>query len=63
GGYLTPSNGADAGFYWMAIVLRMLAELYLAALVVRDILRPERDPVRQPQPITLSPLLLRDRTS
>ena len=31
GGYLNPSSGSDAGFYWVAIVLRMLAELYLAA--------------------------------
>ena len=38
---------ADAGFYWIAIVLRMLAQLYLAGIVVRDILRPEHDPVRR----------------
>ena len=46
GGYLAPSGGADAGFYWVAIALRMLAELYLVVLVVRDILRPAHDPVR-----------------
>ena len=44
GGYVTPSSGGDAGFYWIAIVLRMLAQLYLAAIVVRDILRPRARP-------------------
>ena len=47
GGHLAPAGGGDAGFYWVAIVLRMLAELYLVALVVRDIWQPHRDPVRQ----------------
>ena len=35
----------DAAYSW-AIVVRVLAELYLAAVVVRDIVRPWRDPVR-----------------
>ncbi|WP_228942009.1 glycosyltransferase family 87 protein [Nocardioides sp. Leaf374] len=46
GGYLAPGGGGDAGFYWVAIVVRVAGELYLTALVVRDVLRPERDPVR-----------------
>jgi uncharacterized membrane protein len=46
GGYLAPAGGDDAGFYWVATGVRMLAELYLVALVVRDIWRPEHDPVR-----------------
>jgi len=33
--------------YALAIVLRILGELYLMAMVVRDILRPWHDPVRQ----------------
>jgi len=45
GGYLAPGSGDDAGFYWLAIVVRMLGELYLVALVVRDVLRPHHDPV------------------
>ncbi len=45
GGYLDPAGGGDAGFYWVAIVVRMLAELYLVAVVARDVLRPEHDPV------------------
>jgi uncharacterized membrane protein len=47
GGYLAPSSGGDAGFYWVAIVLRMLAELYLVGIVVRDVLWPAHDPVRR----------------
>jgi uncharacterized membrane protein len=46
GGYLAPAAGGDAGFYWVAIVLRMAAELYLVVLVARDVLWPEHDPVR-----------------
>jgi uncharacterized membrane protein len=35
----------DTAYSW-AIVVRVAAQLYLAAVVVRDILRPWRDPVR-----------------
>ncbi len=54
GGYLAPAAGDDVGTYWVAIVVRMLGELYLVVLVTRDILRPAHDPVRspRPQPIT-----------
>ncbi|WP_426247291.1 glycosyltransferase family 87 protein [Nocardioides sp. LHG3406-4] len=45
GEYLAPAGGGDAGFYWLAILLRMAAELYLVAVVARDILRPQHDPV------------------
>lgn len=38
------SGGVDR-FYWAAIVLRVLATLYLVAVVVRDVLRPWHDPV------------------
>ena len=47
GGYLAPAGGGDAGFYWVAVVLRVVAELWLVAVVVRDIRLPRRDPVRQ----------------
>ena len=36
---------SDAGFYWVAILVRMAAELYLVAIVARDVLRPAHDPV------------------
>ncbi len=42
---LTPAGGGDPGAYWVAIVVRMAAELYLVAVVARDVLRPEHDPV------------------
>ena len=47
GGYLDPGAGDDAGFYWVAVVVRMACELYLVAIVVRDVLRPGHDPVRE----------------
>jgi uncharacterized membrane protein len=47
GGYLAPAGGGDAGFYWVAVVLRVLGELWLVAVVVRDIRLPRRDPARQ----------------
>jgi uncharacterized membrane protein len=46
GGYLAPASGGDAGFYWAAILVRLAAELYLVAVVVRDIWAPRHDPVR-----------------
>ena len=45
-GDLQPGGGTDVGFYWIAILVRMLGELYLVVLVVRDLLRPHHDPVR-----------------
>ncbi|WP_436701958.1 glycosyltransferase family 87 protein [Nocardioides sp. BYT-33-1] len=45
GGYLAPAGGGDAGFYWLGIAVRMLGELYLAAVIVRDLYRPAHDPV------------------
>lgn len=47
GGYLAPAGGGDSGFYWVAIVLRMAGELYLVALVTRDVLVPRHDPARE----------------
>ncbi|HSS67526.1 MAG TPA: glycosyltransferase 87 family protein [Nocardioidaceae bacterium] len=40
------ASGAQDWVYALAVVLRILAELYIAALIVRDILQPWRDPVR-----------------
>jgi uncharacterized membrane protein len=47
GGYTAPATagGQDFAYAW-AIVARVLAELYLCAVIVRDVLRPWRDPVR-----------------
>ena len=47
GGFTAPAaTGAHDTTYWVAIGVRVAAELWLAGLVVRDVLRPERDPVR-----------------
>lgn len=60
GEYLAPAGGGDAGFYWVAILLRMACELYLVGVVVRDVLRPAHDPVREggyvAPPPSLAPL-------
>ncbi len=47
GGHLQPGSGDQPGFYWLAIVLRLLCELYLIGIVVRDVLFPAYDVVRQ----------------
>jgi uncharacterized membrane protein len=46
GNFLAPGDGGDAEFYWFAILLRMAGELYLVAVVLRDIWWPNHDPVR-----------------
>lgn len=45
GGHLTPGADGEPIVYWIAIVLRVAAELWLVGLVTRDVLRPDRDPV------------------
>lgn len=44
-GDLEPAGGGDAVTYWVAIAVRMAVELYLVALIARDVWRPEHDPV------------------
>jgi uncharacterized membrane protein len=48
--YLAAFSDADRGMpddvYWTAITVRVACTVYLAAMVVRDVLRPEFDPVR-----------------
>jgi uncharacterized membrane protein len=50
GTYLNPGGGGDPGFYWLAVGIRVAAQVYLAAIVVRDILMPEHDVVRTGRP-------------
>lgn len=47
GRFLDPAGGDRPGFYWLAIFVRVAAELYLIAIVTRDVLRPWRDPVER----------------
>lgn len=44
-GDLAAGGGEDAGFYWLAIAVRIAAELYLCVMVVRDMWWPREDPV------------------
>ncbi|MGH3510496.1 MAG: glycosyltransferase family 87 protein, partial [Nocardioidaceae bacterium] len=47
GGYTASSEvGAPDRAYWLFTFLRVAAELYLAVMVVRDIVHPWHDPVR-----------------
>ena len=57
GGWLAPSSGTDPTAYQLAIGLRVLGELYLVALVVRDIWTGEQ-PGRGPA--DRDPVALRD---
>ncbi len=40
------TSGAQDHAYWLGIFVRVAVEVYIAVLVVRDILQPWRDPVR-----------------
>jgi uncharacterized membrane protein len=46
GGWLEDATGGTSSFYDLAIWIRVAAQLYLAAVVVRDVLSPAHDPVR-----------------
>ena len=52
GGWLTGAVGEDVLAYDLAIWVRVAAELYLVAVVVRDIVSAERDPVREERILT-----------
>ena len=56
GGWLQGAAGDDSPFYDLAILVRVLAQLYLVAVVVRDVLLPEHDPVRDTSPEHVQPL-------
>ncbi len=57
GGWLEESTGGGSPVYDLAIWVRVAAQLYLVAVVVRDILRPAHDPVRvrQAEPVDDGP--------
>lgn len=46
-GQFTTAGGGGDRLYWIAVVLRIGCEAWVAAQIVLDVLRPERDPVRQ----------------
>ncbi len=45
------ASGEPDRFYWVAIVVRVLAQLYLVVMVVRDVLDPWPDPASQQLPL------------
>lgn len=52
GDLIAPADGGDVGLYWIAVLVRIGCELWLVAVVARDVLVPERDPVRRDQRMT-----------
>lgn len=49
GQYLNPADGGQDKLYWLAVLLRIAVQVWLAGLVVRDIRYPQYDPIRAPQ--------------
>ncbi|GAA2093560.1 glycosyltransferase 87 family protein [Microlunatus panaciterrae] len=48
GGQLTPGDSGPDKLYWFSVLVRLATQGWVAAIVVRDILRPEHDIVRAP---------------
>ena len=46
GEHLAAGDGGESPIYWLAIVLRIAAQLWLVGVVARDVWRPAHDPVR-----------------
>ena len=47
GGLLAPGGGGADQVYWLAVIVRMLAQSWIVIIVVRDAWRPEHDVVRR----------------
>ena len=45
GGQLTAGDGTSNPFYWLFIVVRVIGQLYLAAMILIDMYTPQDDPV------------------
>ncbi len=46
GGFLTPGDSSADRIYWLAVIIRIATQSWVAIMVVRDALRPEHDPLR-----------------
>lgn len=58
GGWLAVPGETETAWYWGAIVVRLLGQLYLGAVVIRDVLRPHHDPAgaeRDAEPVEWGP--------
>jgi uncharacterized membrane protein len=60
-GDLQPSEGQGVWIYWLAVLIRMAGQLYLVALVARDVLYPRYDPVRSTDVLGPTPVFPRNR--
>ena len=47
GGFLTPGDSSPDRIYWLSVMIRLCTQGWVVIMVVRDVLRPEHDPVRQ----------------
>ena len=47
GGLLNPGNGSADRLYWFAVLTRLATQGWVVAVVVRDVVRPDHDPVRR----------------
>lgn len=47
GGFLAPGSGQPDRVYWLAVLIRLATQGWVVAAVVRDVLRPDLDPVRR----------------
>lgn len=47
GGFLAPGDGEPDRIYWLAVFVRLATQGWIVFTVVRDVLRPDRDPVRR----------------
>jgi uncharacterized membrane protein len=46
GGFLTPGNNGEDRLYWLAVLARLATQSWVVVMVVRNVFRPEGDPVR-----------------
>jgi len=47
GGFLTPGDSSPDRIYWLSVVIRLFTQGWVVIMVIRDALRPQRDPVRR----------------
>jgi uncharacterized membrane protein len=47
-GILEAGSGEQSPFYWVAVLVRVACQLWLVAVVTRDVLQPDLDPVARP---------------
>ena len=54
GGFLTPGDEGADRIYWLAVIIRLATQRWIVIMVVRDVLRPDHDPVA-PAVVTTRP--------